>query len=581
MLVNVWNRAETLIAFLLLAACLLHTGQMIEKMATTSLTTDEFGSVGAYSARGPLRAVTDYRAPKNHIFFSLLNSVLPGRASLNPARARMLSILAAALFVAALVGYSVSRGAFFEGTVVLTLWTFSSESLQLCIQARGYGFLALAALVSSICVAEYLRTDRRGWLQAAAIAVVLGAYTVPGFLFFGGPLLLLVWATRRNKLSFSVGVIAALAIALLYSPTIFQVLDVFQKYSSLYDSDFKEVHSLVRAAKLYLFSSPDWAVFVFLIALCIAPFAADERLDRSESRGRKVVMAAALIFFTILLYIRSGPIRMANMGVVPFAFAGIFAWGATIRILPVAVRAACFAAVGVFLAMRIAPEVRDFHFVPHEDWSLAGTVVDNAFDPGIRLDFARYAKYLGHTIREPEKRSSQFDEQAYVSGSLVVADATNKWSVKWPEGRRFFRPEGELHNAQIVIPGETRDIVLTFMIPKSDQFAGTPAELTDRDSKTGVSLSSGPLIVKTVPTKDLQAFVFLLNHAIDRSAMRVSIVDLADGADRSKDAIHAGNAIIFPVKGPAGVARRFQFKFTSNDPSLLVVEAWPTFQRNR
>ncbi|MDD5198920.1 MAG: hypothetical protein PHC88_03885 [Terrimicrobiaceae bacterium] len=38
-------------------------------------------------------------------------------------------------------------------------------------------------------------------------------------------------------------------------------------------------------------------------------------------------MAAAVSFFGLLLYIRTSPVRMANFGFVPFAFAGIFSLG--------------------------------------------------------------------------------------------------------------------------------------------------------------------------------------------------------------------------------------------------------------
>src|SRR5690554_4355681 len=93
----VLRRLENLLAIALVALSLLLTGRMAVAMATHSLGTDEFGTIGSFSSKGPMRVVTDYRAPKNHIFFNLLNSLLPARDSLAAARARALSIAATVL----------------------------------------------------------------------------------------------------------------------------------------------------------------------------------------------------------------------------------------------------------------------------------------------------------------------------------------------------------------------------------------------------------------------------------------------------------------------------------------------------
>lgn len=551
-----------MIAIALLALCAVQTGRMMTAMATTSLSTDEFGSVGGYSRRGPLRVMTDYRAPKNHIFFNLLNSLLPGRSSLNPARARMLSLLAGALFAATLVWYAARRGALLEGAAILSLWTFSQESLELCLQARGYGFLALAALWGCICTTEYLRTRRAGWLIGNAAAVTLGVYTVPGFLFFGAPLLLILWAVTRDRAAFFSGLAAVVAIAALYSPVALQVHAAFGQYGLLYESDFKFAQGVFRAVNLYLFSAPDWAIFFFFMALAIAPFRAGGRLGEPRLRGEGIVMAAALMFFGGLLYIRTSPVRMADMGMVPFAFAGVFAIGAMIRALPPLAGAACFAATGMLLAVRAVPKVCTFEFLPHENWSLAGQVVDHAFDPGMRIDFARYAKYLGSAIRDPEKRSAPWNERAYAEGRMAVADAGNKWA----EGQLFFRPKEEAHNAEISIAGATRNIVLTFQIPAQARLGEAPRELTDRDAATGVAPAMAPVRVR--PAKNaagMLSVVFLLNREARTKLVRIS----ADGVDCSAQAIYAGNALILP-----GDHSGQSLEIEAKDRSLLVTEAW-------
>ncbi len=76
------RRAELLLAAALIALSLFTRGKWRWRWPASSLSTDEFGTVGSFSSKGPLNVMTDYRAPKNHVFFNLLNSILPGRESL-------------------------------------------------------------------------------------------------------------------------------------------------------------------------------------------------------------------------------------------------------------------------------------------------------------------------------------------------------------------------------------------------------------------------------------------------------------------------------------------------------------------
>lgn len=572
---QIWNRCETFLAVLLFAACTLQTGRMIHAMATTSLSTDEFGTVGGYSRRGPLHVITDYSAPKNHIFFNLVNSVLPGRASLNPLRVRMFSLVAAALFLSLVISYAIFRGALFEGAVFLTLWTFAPESLQLCLEARGYGFLALAGLVVTIAAMEYFRTDRRGWLYTAAGVVILAVYTVPGFIFFGAPILLLVWLARRDRFTFLVGLAAAIAVALLYSPVAFQIVEAFHKYGTLYESDFKLVQGVIRAIKLYIFASPDWAAFAFLSLLSLAPFLLAE--PAGETRGRKIVISAALFFFLGLLYTRTAPVRMSNMGMVPFAFVGVFALGAAIRTGPIFVRSTAFGLVAIGLIFRIAPEVRDFHFTPHEDWTTASLAIEQAFGPEMPVDYKRYAKYLGDVSPDLLRRSAPFDEAAYASGRLIVADAGNKWA----EGRRFFRPADEPHNAQIVIPGATRDMVLSFQLPIPSRNFDVPSELTDRNVNTGIEVSARPLRLQIERQGEHCAIVFLLDHPVTSETFHLSAEDRATGALLPAKTLFAGNAVIVSLGAlPPGV-RHLRFELHATGPAVSITEVWISSKPNR
>ncbi len=564
-----WPKIEIALAVVLLSLSLIHTGQIMGAMASTSLETDEFGTVLGYSSRGPVHVATHYRAPKNHILFNLANSLLPGRASLVPARARMLSILAVMAAAMALIGYGLYRRRLIESAFVLTLWTFAPQMLPLEMQARGYGFLGLAALVASIATIEYFRTDRRGWLIALAVAATLGTYTVPTFLFFAGPLMLLVWVARRSRETFIAGAAVCAAMLLLYAPVAGQVAGAFREFHAAGEMDFARVDGVFRSIKFHLFSSDDWQTFALFLGLVIAPFAILRRGDR-ESAGMAVTMGGVLAFLVIVLALRTPPIRTSAFVMVPLAIAGVFSLGELIRQMPLALWAAAFGVAGCLLTARVAPEIRAFRFTPDEDWLVAGKAVDATFPPSMKVDFKRYAKYLQHTMSDAGSREAAFDEDAYRRGALVVADAGNKWA----EGRRFTRPVDEAGNAAITIPGGTRDIVLNFRPPLDRGLDAAPPALTDGSAATGINPSVRDVVIRTRSGADAFSLVFQLNHSAAPRMIEVAVSDAATGKKLEADAVWAGDAVIVPTPRQGGSTPQVEAKLESYDPAIEVVEAW-------
>lgn len=541
-------------------------------MATSSLWTDEYGTVGTFSSKGPLRVLTDYRKPKNHVFFNLINSVLPGRESFNPARVRLLSIGAAGAFLAILVAYGIWRRALFESSVVLTLWTFSVDSLPLGMEARGYGFLTLAALISFIGVTEYFRTSKSAWLYAAAGAVVLGTYTIPAFLIYGGPLMILVWALRPTKHTFIVGVATAALIGLLYSPLATQFLSAFQSYGDQYGEGFNSLGSITRSMSVYLLAMSPAAYWLLIGGLCAAAVFAGIRWP--ERRGLLVVMGAAAAFFVVLLILRTSPLRMTNMGWVPFLLAGIFGVGACLAILPWGVRAVIFSAVFGLLLVKLAPNLRTFQFEPQENWALAGDIAHQAFPKSTGIDYLRYAKYLLYTLPDAKKRAVDFDEKAYLAGEIVVVDAANNDPSEWSRGQVFKRPPEERHNATIVMWGGGRNFFYTFQIPQNALLLSLPTELTDRDASTGARLNEQGIALPAQVLMEGQSVVFLFQG--DTKNVTFSAKEAGTSRDLSGPAIFTANSIIFPVPKTEGGKPPIEFNLSSAAQNVTLVEAWAT-----
>ncbi len=560
-----WLRIEVILGVILMLLALLQTGQMMGAMASNSLGTDEFGTVGTFSSRGPVRVITDYRAPKNHVFFNLANSILPGRESLNPARVRLLSILATAAIPVLLALFALATGRYLESGIFLALWSLAPQMLEVSMEARGYGFLTFFALVASIATYAYLKTSHRFWLVITAGAVVLGTYTIPSSLFFGGPLLLFLWLTTRRREVFLAGAITAGAILLLYSPLLTQLYAAFTEFQDDAEMDFATWHGILRSTKLYLFSASDPATIAFFVAMALTPFALLLVSNRDpEAQAFAVVSGATLITFAILLALQSPPIRVAAFAMVPFAFAGVFAAGLVLRnFAPFPLRILVVAPVGYVLVTTAGPALRAVNFVPAEDWTRAGEWIDAAFSPDTKVDFKQRAKYLKQTLTDPEQRGVSFDEAAFQSGDLVVADAPNKWA----EEEKFTRDPAEPRTVQVTVPGTIRDITLTFRRSDKNSIPDLPGELHDGSMETG--LPPTDLLFKA---SGGHALVILLDRPIRQRFAVAHVRDAESGEKLAEDpgVVHAGNSVAIPI--PPGTS--IEVDFDLYDPAARIVEAW-------
>ena len=60
-------------------------------MANSSLVEDEIANIATYTSRGFIPAVSTYKLARNHVFYNVLSTALPGAASTVPLRARLVS----------------------------------------------------------------------------------------------------------------------------------------------------------------------------------------------------------------------------------------------------------------------------------------------------------------------------------------------------------------------------------------------------------------------------------------------------------------------------------------------------------
>jgi hypothetical protein len=474
---------------------------------------------------------------------------------------RALGILATLLTACALIAYAAWRQRWLEGAVILALWSSAPQMLRLSMEARGYGFLGLFAVLAAVAVLEYLRDRDRRWLWTLGVSVALGVYTVPGFLFFAGPLMLLLWLTERSRVTFLAGVLTAGTILLLYAPLLLQVFSAFTGFhQDKAEADFETAHGLVRALKLYFFQADDWVAWALLGALALAPFA--PAVDRREGAALRIIAGACIAYFVTLLVLRTPPVRMAAFCLLPLAIAGTWSIGGWARNRwPRFLQAAAGGGVGIFLLCELTGTIRSFQFTPAENWSLAAQAIDTAFPPGVHVDFRRYAKYLRQTLPDAGARSSDYDPEAFAAGRLIVADAGNKWA----EGSRFV-PPGNLRAVRWIVPGSIRDIVLNIS-PPANSGLDAPPSLTDGRADTGADLSPNGLELRGNAGNGAKALIVLFNRPPTPDELQI------DAPNNPHPALFAGNAVVLPLESGAMVDVRLRAAKNSN---LDATEAWIT-----
>ena len=164
--------------------------------ASSSLREDEIMSIVRYSSRGFVPAISTYNLARNHVFYNVVSSLIPGAKSTLPIRARLVSFLAVLGSLALLIGYSATRGWTLPGVACAGLLAANFGTMNTVLEARGYGLIFLFATLGSVAFAQWSQTQSRTWLNVMAVTCVLGTYTLPFYVVFGGSLLLLSFLVR-------------------------------------------------------------------------------------------------------------------------------------------------------------------------------------------------------------------------------------------------------------------------------------------------------------------------------------------------------------------------------------------------
>ena len=444
--------------------------------ASSSLREDEIMSIVRYSSRGFVPAISTYNLARNHVFYNVVTSLIPGAKSTLPIRARLVSFLAVLGSLALLIGYGTTRGWTLPGVASAGLLATNFGTMNSVLEARGYGLIFLFATLASVAFAQWSRTQSRTWLSVMAVTCVLGTYTLPFYIVFGGSLLLLSFLVSPSRKTFLAGFLTLAATALLYLPIAADIYSVFRGYAERYGKTFVSTfasmdgvffslqyfipHELVDLGPLSF-------VLLVLAALLFVAFARfATTADRLSFAAVTISIAAFLAF---CLYCRIVPARVASYLGGPLAFLAILITGSILTsrsLTPLRpLTDVCFTALMVLALLK--SEVAQ-PFIPRSDWRALGVLIERAFPRDTRIsmvgDNPALLQWNLSTRTKPE--TDHPDRQSMSEGKLVAVEGYTKSAdedrrFRWedlPENVRFVTsPIGlNYHRVFFVPPRESR-----------------------------------------------------------------------------------------------------------------------------
>ena len=241
-----------LTAILLLLSCV-YLARYLHAMARTPLLNDELFTVLGFSSRGPGTVLTNYSNPNNAIFLNLLNSILPAAHSLDPMRERMWSMLAVLAMLLLGLYEFFRRRWYLPGALLFFAFAVNFNWLDEALQDRGYGVLGFCAMATSLWLWRYLESREDRWLAGIVIVTLIGVWTVPSFVFFAGPMWLLLLVALRTRRVLWFGLAALAAIVLVYAPVAGDLWHQFTHYSNSFGREYGTLSAPFSTFWAYLF----------------------------------------------------------------------------------------------------------------------------------------------------------------------------------------------------------------------------------------------------------------------------------------------------------------------------------------
>ena len=557
------TRVEKLAAVVLVAASLAYLVPFVHAMATTSLWNDEIYTNFVFSGRGPVRVLTYYEG-NSHVLYNLVSSVFPGRSSMDPLRQRIFSFLAVGALLFGGLWLFWKRGRPLEGALFFSVFAVHREFLDLSLQARGYGFLAFFAGLASWASIRWLASGRRKWIGLLAAATVLGAWTVPTFVFFGGALLVLLFLRRPGREVLVAGAASAALAAALYVPLLGGLLEEWRLYPvrwGRFYSGFEQVGETIRLyvvpSPLWPWPVPPWLCFGLLAALVIGPGLMKEERAR-DREGAQVLVGAALIFLTACLFLTTPPVRTTAFVAVPLVLAGLLQFPS-----PGAARPWKRGALALILVALLLPSsiraARGFAFVPIENWGELASFVRQAVPRDAPVALLDAPHLLRPYLPGGPVVAGKPDLGAFGRGEVVVVDDVRS-------GPRFRGTDLAPRALEFRFPQRRGGYLAAWLAPPADRHV---VEVREERGPEGTSVE-----VRLAPGPSYRSLVLRSEREVGAVAPRGWIVSdsgwkLLDPASVSR----TDRGVLVPLSGERVVSVVVRLR-SSEGAAPSGIEAW-------
>ena len=142
---------------------------------------DEIVTVADFVRAGPREILAGAYIPNNHELFSLLGWATSSVVGESEVALRLWSVVPFLLGVALVTAWLHARVSPLSGVLFLYFATLSPLLLDLSRQARGYGIAFCAMGVLVVGALEARRSQATSAVAAAALAGVIGTWTLPVF----------------------------------------------------------------------------------------------------------------------------------------------------------------------------------------------------------------------------------------------------------------------------------------------------------------------------------------------------------------------------------------------------------------
>ncbi len=416
-------------ALVVLVLAFWHLAPVYRFMATSSLWQDEIYSVEVFSGHGWQKAVTDYSAPNNHIFFNLVNSLTPRTANpFLPGRARFWSFVAISSLLLLSFWQQVRQRQWLAGALAVWLVAINQELVQLGLQARGYGFTLLAGAITCWLVESYCRNPRRDRraMWGLAFVTILGTYSIPTYIGFGGGLMLVLLLAYRDWRWIVTGIVTLAVTVLLYLPVMGQLQENAASYASQWGERYAGWSAVQATVGIYLFNDPRSSPFVLALfpVLLLALFLGRKKMGPQASAAMALI-GATLIFLLLCLKIRTPLVRTTAFVVLPLIYSIVVVFQNAMELLSKTwLRTVLCLVSTVLIGLTTFKVASKRKFVPIENWKGSAEAILAHFRPGVEVwSFPPSRNHIGKYLSQDFPVVKTFDKEKFLAGQQVVLEA--------------------------------------------------------------------------------------------------------------------------------------------------------------